>query len=94
MSISTVPYVEAELAEIPTTFEKLYVRRKQPGVVVVEACRGEPGGRQRHLPHLERRFQVIMALYSREAWTSFCLAGVLGTFRRDQHELYSCESAR
>lgn len=28
MSFSTVPYLEAELAEIPTMFEKLYVRSK------------------------------------------------------------------
>lgn len=34
MSISTVPYLETELAEIPTTFEKLYVRRKQPGIIL------------------------------------------------------------
>ena len=27
-------HLEAELAEIPTTFEKLYVRRKQPGVIL------------------------------------------------------------
>ena len=33
-SISTVPYLEAELAEIPATFEKLYVRRTQPGLVL------------------------------------------------------------
>jgi hypothetical protein len=32
-SISTVPYLEAELAEIPATFEKLYVRKGSPGVI-------------------------------------------------------------
>jgi len=34
MSISKVPYLGAELAEIPTTFEKLYVRRRQPGIIL------------------------------------------------------------
>jgi hypothetical protein len=33
MSISTVPYLEAELAEIPATFEKLYVRSLSSGLV-------------------------------------------------------------
>jgi hypothetical protein len=33
-TISTVPYLEEELAEIPATFEKLYVRRAQPGIIL------------------------------------------------------------
>jgi hypothetical protein len=33
-SISTVPYLEAELVEIPAAFEKLYVRRTQPGLIL------------------------------------------------------------
>ena len=33
-SISTVPYLEAELAEIPAAFEKLYVCRTQPGLIL------------------------------------------------------------
>ena len=33
-SISTVPYLEAELAEIPAAFEKLYVCRTQPELIL------------------------------------------------------------
>lgn len=29
-SISSIPYLEAELAEIPTMFERLYVQRDSP----------------------------------------------------------------